>query len=75
MQRAALLPRPCYLTFADEAEGDAYVRRLEQLLDRGVVVRDVGRYPGLAGCLRLSIGAPAENDAALGVLAARREAA
>ena len=37
MQRAALLPRPCYLTFADEAEGDAYVRRLEQLLDRGVV--------------------------------------
>ncbi len=45
------------------------------LLDRGVVVRDVGRYPGLAGCLRLSIGAPAENDAALGVLAARREAA
>ena len=37
VQRAAVLPRPCYLTFADEAEGDAYVRRLEQLLDRGVV--------------------------------------
>lgn len=37
VQRAAVLPRPCYLTFADEAEGDAYVRRLEQLLARGVV--------------------------------------
>lgn len=37
VQRAALLPKACYLTFADEAEGDAYVRRLEQLLDRGVV--------------------------------------
>lgn len=37
VQRAGLLPKPCYLTFEDESEGDAYVRRLEQLLDRGVV--------------------------------------
>lgn len=35
--RAAVLPRPLYLRFADEAEGDAYVRRLEALLERGVV--------------------------------------
>ncbi|MGV8959244.1 MAG: site-specific integrase [Stenotrophomonas sp.] len=37
IKRAALLPRPIYLTFDDEDEGDAYVRRTEQLLDRGVV--------------------------------------
>lgn len=35
--RKGLLPRPCYLTFATEAEGDEYVARLEALLDRGVV--------------------------------------
>ncbi len=37
VKRSRLLPKPIYLTFASEAEGDAYVRRLEQLLDRGVV--------------------------------------
>lgn len=37
VKRAGLLPRPLYLTFDDEAEGDAYVRRLEAQLDRGVL--------------------------------------
>lgn len=37
IRRANLLPQPVYLTFDDESEGDAYVRRLESLLDRGVV--------------------------------------
>lgn len=37
IKRRALLPRPIYLTFEDEAEGDAYVAHLEQLLDRGIV--------------------------------------
>lgn len=37
VKRARLLPKPIYLTFRDEGEGDTYVRRLEQLLDRGVV--------------------------------------
>ncbi len=37
VKRSGLLPKPIYLTFDDEAEGDAYVRRVEQLLDRGVV--------------------------------------
>lgn len=37
VRRAGILPKPAYLRFADEAEGDAYVRRLEALLDRGVV--------------------------------------
>lgn len=31
-------------------------------LEQGVLVRDVGGQPGLAGCLRLTIGLPAEND-------------
>lgn len=31
------LPRPVYLSFKDEHEGDEYVARLEALLDRGIV--------------------------------------
>lgn len=45
------------------------------LLAAGIVVRDVGRYPGLAECLRISIGTPDENARVADVLAARREAA
>lgn len=37
VRRSGVLPRPVYVRFEDEAEGDAYVRRLEALLDRGVV--------------------------------------
>jgi histidinol-phosphate aminotransferase len=37
----------------------------------GVVVRDIGHYPGLAGCLRLSIGTREENTRLLDALAAR----
>lgn len=37
IRRAGLLPKPIYLSFPSEAEGDAYVRRLEVLLDRGIV--------------------------------------
>ncbi len=37
VKRKALLPKPVYLTFADKAEGEAYVARLEKLLARGIV--------------------------------------
>ena len=37
VKRAGLLEKPLYLTFDDEAEGDAYIERLERLLDRGIV--------------------------------------
>ena len=37
IRRKNLLPKPVYLTFSEEAEGDAYVARLEKLLDQGVV--------------------------------------
>lgn len=37
VRRAGVLPKPLYLSFPTEAEGDEYVARLEALLDRGVV--------------------------------------
>jgi len=43
----------------------------QRLVDRGVLVRDFSRWPRLAGCLRVTVGTPEENDA---FLAALREA-
>jgi histidinol-phosphate aminotransferase len=40
----------------------------QALLDRSVLVRDTSSWPGLAGCLRVTIGTPAENDAFLSAL-------
>lgn len=37
VRRRGLLPKPVYLTFDDEAEGDAYVARLEALLAQGII--------------------------------------
>lgn len=39
-----LLPRPLYVSFEQEAEGDAYVRQLESLLAVGVVPKAVARH-------------------------------
>lgn len=39
--------------------------RYRQLLEAGVLVRRQDHLPGLRGCLRVSIGAPEENDALL----------
>jgi histidinol-phosphate aminotransferase len=38
------------------------------LVDRSVLVRDCSSWPRLAGCLRVTIGTPAENDAFLTAL-------
>ena len=35
----------------------------QALLDRGVLVRDCSAWPRLAGCLRVTVGTPAEDDA------------
>ena len=40
----------------------------EALLDRSVLVRDCSSWPGLDGCLRVTIGTPAEDDAFLTAL-------
>ena len=46
-----------------------------RLLDRGVVVRNVGAYPGLTNCLRVSVGTPQENASLMCALNAREAAA
>lgn len=38
------------------------------LLERGVLVRDTSSWPGLLGCLRVTVGTPEENDAFLTAL-------
>jgi histidinol-phosphate aminotransferase len=48
---------------------------LGRLLAAGVVVRDMRAHAALGDALRISIGAPAENDAMLSALAADREVA
>jgi histidinol-phosphate aminotransferase len=45
------------------------------LLARGIIVRDVGRYPGLAGCLRITVGTPDENAILLAALGLQEAAA
>ena len=46
-------------------DGDEVWRRL---VDRSVLVRNCASWPRLEGCLRVTVGAPAENDAFLGAL-------
>jgi histidinol-phosphate aminotransferase len=41
----------------------------DALVARGILVRDVSRYPMLSEFLRISVGTPAENDALLAALA------
>jgi histidinol-phosphate aminotransferase len=40
----------------------------QQLLDRSILVRDTSSWPGLDGCLRVTIGTPGEDDAFLDAL-------
>ena len=40
-----------------------------RFLERGVLIRDISMWPGCAGCLRVSIGTPAENERFIGALA------
>jgi histidinol-phosphate aminotransferase len=52
------------------ARFDDAAARFRELLDGGILVRDFSAQPALAGCLRISIGRPAENDALLAALGA-----
>jgi histidinol-phosphate aminotransferase len=38
------------------------------LVERSVLVRDCSTWPRLGGCLRVTVGTPAENDAFLSAL-------
>lgn len=42
----------------------------ESLYERGVLVRDFSRAPGLEGCLRISVGSPEENGRFIEALSA-----
>lgn len=42
--------------------------RLQDFLERGILLRDVSAYPRLAGCLRVSIGSREQNDRFLAAL-------
>jgi histidinol-phosphate aminotransferase len=55
--------------FADAA------RTYARLIEYGVVVRDVSRYPQLEGCLRITIGTPQENAQLLAALGLREAVA
>jgi histidinol-phosphate aminotransferase len=45
----------------------------DALVRRGILVRDVSRYPMLSDALRVSVGTPAENDALLEALRVAHE--
>ncbi len=47
--------------------GDAHAL-WRRLLDRGVLVRDFSAWPLVEGCLRVTVGTPAENDEFLAAL-------
>jgi histidinol-phosphate aminotransferase len=40
----------------------------QALLERGILIRDTSSWPGLSGCLRVTVGTPADNDAFLAAL-------
>lgn len=62
--RAVLPSRANFLTVHFDDAGE----RCRALARQGIVVRDVGHYPGLANCLRISIGSPGENTRVLDAL-------
>ena len=49
----------------DSGDGN---RVWQGLVDRSVLVRNCSSWPRLAGCLRVTVGSPAENDAFLSAL-------
>ncbi|MET0901878.1 MAG: histidinol-phosphate transaminase [Acidimicrobiales bacterium] len=55
-----------FILFRPEARDGAKV--WQALLDRSVLVRDCSSWPRLDGCLRVTIGTPAEDDAFLAAL-------
>jgi histidinol-phosphate aminotransferase len=60
-----------FLLFRVEDAHKTFLR----LVERGVLVRDVSRYPMLENCLRVTVGSRKENEAFLAALRAAREVA
>jgi histidinol-phosphate aminotransferase len=70
--RTRVLPSVANFLCVRFADGAATYR---YLLSQDIVVRNVGGYPGLRDCLRISIGTPDENDRLLRALASSALAA
>lgn len=75
VKRAKLLPKPIYLTFDDEVEGDRYVQQLEGLLDRGVVPQEFIKQQHSLQSIKLvalsymrSVAVPDSDQQVLGVV-------
>src|SRR3569833_3334047 len=78
IKRAKILIKPIYLTFDDEAEGDAHVAKLEKLLAMGVVPHELmersASYTLLAELIRdylIKVDVPDSDKALLNVLYGR----
>ena len=65
-QRAGLLPlHRAGLPLADQLPAGAHTgarRFYDALIEAGIIVRNRSRAAGCEGCLRLTVGTPAEND-------------
>ena len=71
----AILPRYPFVRHVFPSDANFLLVRVDDadalynyLLNEGIIVRNRTRVPGCAGCLRLTVGLPAENDALLGAL-------
>lgn len=72
---AALLPELPFVRTVFPSDANFLLVRVSDadglyrfLLDRGIIVRNRNRVAGCAGCLRMTVGIPAENDALLDAL-------
>lgn len=58
--------RANFIAFRVSGDADAL---FAGLAERGVLIRNVSRYPGMSGCLRVSIGTTEQNDRFLDAIA------
>ena len=72
---ASILPRFPFVRQVFPSDANFILVRVDDanalydyLLGKGIIVRNRTRVPGCAGCLRLTVGLPAENEALLNAL-------
>ena len=73
---ASILPRFPFVQQVFPSDANFILVRVDDanalydyLLGKGIIVRNRTRVPGCAGCLRLTVGLPAENESLLNALA------
>jgi len=72
---SSVLPRYPFVRKVFDSDANFLLVRVDDadalyafLLDKGIILRNRSRVPGCAGCLRLTVGLPAENEALLNAL-------